>query len=175
MDMELTIEGGVTVDVATKQDIDQHHRWLEERFNRRRADYRMLTGNIPAALLSNTTVALIADFGFPPAGHLYAAQWLAVFPDSPFGAAIANVTAALCIGVPSGHQGSTIYSLADVVLPGLSVPSGTNIPDSAIATAGQHLYVIASGSGLTGGTSSGYNANLGVLIAEDSPQTRAWI
>lgn len=170
-DMEITLEAGVTVDLATKGDLEQHHRWLQERFRAREAVYRVLTQSVPAG--ANT---LLLDFGAPPAGMLYAVQWVAVMADQPFGAAIANVTAAAFVGnanrpVTSSMQANT----NDLVVPGIAVPSTTNVPDLTICRGGQHIYVLVSGSGLVAGTTVGYNANCGVLQAKDEPGTVAWI
>lgn len=172
---ELTVDAGITVDLASKEDIQRHHDWLKKRLGVRRADYRVLTDSVAAAQLSTTNTVLLANFGSPPAGHIYAAQWLSIFPDSPFGAAIANVTAAFGVGPVQGGRSNIHFSLADIILPSISVPSFTNIPDAVLAVGGQQLYVLISGSGVTGGTVTGYNANLGVLIGDDSEETRAWI
>lgn len=173
MGMEVTLEGGVHVDIATRDDVEEIHR--RHRPKPHRAGYRALSNGAQAG-----TGPLLIDFGEPPAGKLYVAQWLTIFPDTPFlgasNATVANVSAALFAGIPRGQSGAgLVYSIGDVIQGGLLVPSNTNLPDDAIAHGGQHLYVVLAGSGLAAGTSVGYNANCGVLIADDDPETIAWV
>lgn len=169
--MEVTLSGGIEIDVATRDDIEQHHDWLKGRLGQRRAEYKELPGGVA----TNSNNPLLIDFGQPPAGRLWAAQWLAIFADDPFGSAIANVTACLFVGVPRYTGAGLSYSINDARMPALAVPASQNVPDSVLARGGQHIFVVLKGSGLAAGTTVGYNANLGVLVAEDSDETRAWI
>lgn len=169
MPVEVVLETGFKVALDTSEDAERRHRELRKQLSRS-AGYRALSAG--AASIAGQ---LLLDFGAPPAGKMYVAQWLTVFGDTPFGAAIANVSAALCAGLPHGQSGSGLtYSQADVIQAALPVPANVNLPDDAIAHGGQHLYVVLAGSGLPG-TIVNFNANCGVLIADDDPETVAWV
>lgn len=165
--MELTVDAGVVIDLATKEDVAQHHKFLEDLLNRRRAGYRTLMAAVPVG-----SGPLVMDLGSPPAGKLYAVQWASVFPDvGSIGAAIASVVGILCVGYPS-----KVPPPGDIANPGFSIPSGQlNVPDVTVVHGGQRLYIVLQGTGLAAGTTVGYNANAGVLIGDDDPKTIAWI
>jgi hypothetical protein len=156
-----------------KAGVEHHHQWLHERLKPRRATYRRISNSVAAA-----AGPLLIDLGGPPAGHIYAPQWVAIFADTPFGAVAAGgaVSAALFIGQSRGSSGANVaYSTDDVVAPGLLVPSILSVPDDVICLGGQHIFVVLSGTGLVAGTTNGYNVNCGLLQADDTPETMAWI
>ena len=173
---ELTVDAGVTIDLASRDDFERHHQWMKDRLGEvRKAYYRVLSANLPLALITNPGPAFI-DVGQPPAGHLYSIQWACVFGDTPFAiTAISNVFGALCIGVPGGSRAVGTFPITDVVSPSVAVPSLIQVPDQVICHGGQHIYLMLQGTGLTAGVTQGYNLNVGVLSATDEPRTLGWV
>lgn len=170
--MEVTLEAGVSIDLATRDDIAQHHRWLQDRLGKPWAEYKVLSGFVAKPAGAGNPVLI--DLGGPPAGLVYALQWVSVFPDVPGQGAISNVFATLYAGAFSLLGAVPNTRPDDVVMPGMVVPTagGQSVPDAVFCRAGQKVFVTLTGSSINGsGTANQWNANVGVLVKRDEPSS----
>lgn len=163
------MEASLSLDIAaTRDELERHHRWLQDRLKPRRASYRVLTGSAP--IVDAVSGLLLIDLGGPPAGLLWALQWIAVFPD-PTATSTGGTTAVLCVGIPTQRG---VLNVGDVVIPQIVVPGQSNLPDSVLARGGQHAYAVLSGA-LSTDTIANFFCNVGALVGDDAPETTAWI
>lgn len=171
---EILLSGGVTVDIATKEDVEAHARRLERLLGRPHARFTKLAGSVESA-----GKPLIVDLGRPPQGMMWEIQWLLVTGVDPFGAAIANVTAAAFVGaVPllaSLAIGPPVTGLdyASAILTSLVVPSTNAVPDKSVVYTNESLYVIFTGTGLVAGGAR-YRVVAGVIELEQRPDALMW-
>jgi hypothetical protein len=175
--MELAVAADVVVDLATKDDLDTHHKRLERILPSRPAGrYYTLSAAGANTVAQPGPTAIAFTPMSPPAGRMWFIQWFAIWQANTqaglLGGAIANLFAALCVGrSPVGGGGPTAIAPAingsDIVMPGLVVPSGNTIPDKTVVKSQQQLYVLIGGSGLSSVT---YNATAGVIDVPDDGQ-----
>lgn len=180
---EITVAGGVVVDVATKDDLAAHHRMLADLTGRKQeGDYVPLFGSstAPAGIGSGPLVIPLVPRS-PAEGLKWALQYLAIFTVVA-GPVIANLNAALMIGrSPVGPGGahpapaSITLDPQQVVLPGLSVPTagGVIIPGKVIIRPAEQLYCVLQGAGLVVGTV--YQATASVLSAPDTREANIYL
>lgn len=158
---ELTVEASFLADLATKDDLAKHHKWLEDRLSGPKALSDVDDGSTAVATLP----VLITFPRRPVAGRLWSINWCSVFLDGQV-APVNNLFADLCIGTPRLAPG-----LSDVVAPGIAVPGYADLRHR-IAKSGQQIYLIVYGSG-TISNSVNINATMGFFDWEDTPQTVA--
>jgi|SRR5215469_17052754 len=179
--MELSVAADIAVDLATKDDLDKHHRKLAEVFTppRGRVYRPWATASTTSGFSGSGPIYLTFDPPRPPAGRMWLAQWVAIWVGtSPAAGAVANLFAAFAIGrAPVGANASfgaagLPVNVADVVIPGQAVPSSINIPDKTQVGKQDAAYVILQGSGLAASTI--YNATLGVLEMDDKEEAFFW-
>lgn len=173
---EVLLDAGITLDIATKDDIAAHHARLEGLLSRPHARYYTNPGSAESGA---GTKPLIIDLGMPPGGLMWYLQWLAITGVDPFGAVIANVTAAAFKGaVPLTSAlslGPPVVGLdfASVIQTSMTVPSTTAMPDKSIIYSNEHLYVIFAGTGLVAGGAR-YRCVAGLLELEQRPDALMW-
>ena len=166
---EVTVAAGIEIDLASREDLERHHDWLRQRLgDRREAKYRVLSGSVAPG----TAPLLLRVGASPPAGLLYVVQWVAIFGDDDTKAAITNVGASLRIGVP--RSPASAVGGVETIIPGLAVPSVANVPDAVFCAPGQQIYVVIGGTASGSGSTNDWNANVGVLVVEDTDAARAW-
>jgi len=182
--MEVTLAGGVVVDVATRDDLAAHHRMLAELAGKREeGDYVPLFGSstAPAGIGSGPLVIPLSPRS-PAAGRVWALQYLAIFTGDGAGAIIANLNATVLIGrSPIGPGGAHPAPAAitidpqEVVLPGLSVPTagGIIVPGKLLVRASEQVYAVLRGSGLVVGTV--YQLAASVLEAEATREANIYL
>jgi len=180
---EITVAGGLVVDVATKEDLAAHHRMLADLTGRRQeADYVPLFGSsvAPAGIGSGPLVIPISPRS-PVAGRVWALQFLSIFTVIA-GPVIASLNAALLIGQspigPGGAHPAPAGITLDpkqVVVPGLAVPTsgGVIIPGKVLCRSGEQVYCVLQGAGLVVGTV--YNATLAALESVDSREANVYL
>jgi hypothetical protein len=171
--MEVQLEAGVSIDLATRADLAAAHERLAGQLpGLVEADYEIK----PAYAVTGTpTKPLLLDFGAPPAGLLWLVEFVSVWGVDPTGngsvAAIANVSGALFVGrilVPDAIATPTIQAEHDrVAVPAFAVPSAFEPPGRVFVRYPDRLYALLSGSGLAAGASV-YHATAGVLKATDT-------
>jgi len=175
--MEVTVAADVMVDLASKDDLRQHHEKLEKLLREpRQRIHRLRAG------ASSKATPIVLDFGVPPMGMFWLPQWCLVWGNDAF-TNVSNVSWVLFAGpLPSGGAlavGPPVTGLdqADPILTGgnsgISVPSAQNIPDKTIVWSRDHLFVVLSGSGLVAGASA-YHACCGVEERPDTEEARTW-
>lgn len=177
---EVLLAGGITIDVATKSDLESHHRRIESMLERPHARFfRAVAGRAPRA--SNAPFAMKFDQGKPPAGMMYLVQWLVITGDDPtVSSAIANVRAALFAG---NMQPDTKYAIvgttldgadfSNMIQSGIVVPSTITIPDKSVVYTGEELYVLMAGSGLSAGAGF-YHATAGIIELPQRADALMW-
>lgn len=181
--MELAVGGSVMVDLATKDDLAEHHRRLKDLFPEKpRGRYYSIygAGATTAAFAGSGPIAVSVNPPFPPAGRLWFVQWVAVFRNGlPAEPTIANLNSAIMVGrAPIGPGGpiaaaiSGAVSDADVVVPGLAVPSNYNVPDKTVVKSETGIYVVLSGAGLAASTT--YVISAGVIDVPDNEEVYFW-
>lgn len=168
--MELTLAGGVVVDVATRDDVAEHHKRLEKLLDaaRPRGQYVPVSG-VGAA----RTAPVVADCGRPPQGRVWMPQWALAQGNDAF-TTVSNVTWALFAGpVPSGGglaNGPPVAGINGRPLltgtnAGIAVPSVQSVPDKSVVFQQENLYAVFAGSGLVAGAVS-YTVWVGVIEVE---------
>lgn len=167
--------------LASRRDLQRYHAGLAELLEPPRGVYRriMATGTTSAGFSGSGPTAITFTPGSPPAGRIWAIQWLAVWVGlTPAGPAVANLNAALMVGsarVGGGQQqapNAVLVNLDDVVVPGLAVPSAVSVPDASIVNSQEILYLLLAGSGLAASTM--YCARAGLLDLPDIPEALLW-
>jgi hypothetical protein len=166
--------GALVIDLATKADLTAHHQRLKEVLKPPRARFTYAFGQVakPAA----NTKPILADCGEPPPGMMWLPQWVTLYGDDPYSAAVANVIAAAFIGsplVPSTNAGATSPPNPQCILANLATPSTQNVPDKVVVYGHERLYVLFVGTGITGGPLN-FHATFGVLELEQSPEALLW-
>lgn len=178
--MELTVAADVMVDLATKDDLHQHHEKLRKLLDKPRGRYYIISGATSNTAAQPGPIAVSFTPQSPPAGRLWFVQWVAVWQANTqaglLAGTIANLFAAVCIGnCPVGPGGPNARAVnvnaGDIAVPGNLVPAGINIPDKTLVKSQQELYVLIGGSGLT---STNYNCTAGVIDVEDVPEALFW-
>jgi hypothetical protein len=175
---EVLLQGGITIDVATKQDIEAHHRRLEAILERPHARFFRANGG-RAPLASNATFAM--SLGKVTSGMMWLVQWIVVTGDDPtVSAAIANVRAALFAG---SMRPDTQYKIVGTTLDGadfgnmlqsgIAVPSTVTIPDKSVVYTGEELYLLFAGSGLSAGAGF-YHATAGIIELPQRADALMW-
>lgn len=178
--MELAVAADVAIDLATKDDLHQHHQNIRKMFEKPGARYYPVSASTTttAAFSGSGPIALTFTPQSPPPGRQWELQWIAVFVGGLlFAVSTANLFAALCIGqAPTGGgaaSGRAVpINMSDVVLPGQNIPIGITLPDKMIVRSQTELYVLIGGSGLAASTV--YNANVGVLDIPDTDEALFW-
>lgn len=180
---EITVAGGMVIDVATKDDLAAHHRMLADLTGgRQEGDYVPLFGSstAPAGIGTGPLVIPLSPRS-PAAGKVWALQYLAIFTIIA-GPVIANLNAALLIGQspigPGGAHpapGAIRLDPQEVVLPGLAVPTagGVIIPGKVLIRAAEQVYCVLQGAGLVVGTV--YQATASVLEAPVSREANIYL
>src|SRR5215467_4114305 len=135
--MEIALEGGVTLDVATRDDLAKHHESLRERIEARvpRGKYYMVQGSgaTTSGFSGSGPIAISFTPQSPPAGRLWFVQWVAVWVGSnPATTAVANLFASLAVGrCPTGPgapiAAAIVPNVADPVVPGQAVPAPISV------------------------------------------------
>lgn len=177
--MEITLAGGVSVDLATSEDLERHQRRIAELVNpERKGHYRRIDGSA-----ASRAAPVLVDLGRPPMGMWWFVQWVLLTGDSPIGATVANVTAgvfagglpspaALAVGPPA-----TGFAVQDCILSGgnsgLGIPTVTTVPDKSVVFETENLYAIFTGSGLAAGAAF-YRATAGVIEVPARNETLFW-
>lgn len=176
--------GGAVIDIASKDDLKRHHDRLEKLMGEARVRgkyYRVIaTGVTGSGFTGSGPIAIAFTPSSPPSGRHWFVQWTSVFVGtSPAAGATANLFAAIMVGRSPVPPGATIsgaflgaLSEADVVLPGLAVPSNVTIPDKTVVKPQDQLYVVLAGSGLAASTV--YVATAGVIDTPDTDETYFW-
>lgn len=159
---ELTVDASVAIDLASKEDIEQHHRWLEARLARPKA----LTDSQNSSVLLATLPILLVFPNRPASGRLWNINWVSVFLDSVV-PPVASVAAELCIG----GVATTTPNLGAPVASGLTVPGYADLRHR-IARANQLIYLVIGGSGSITGTVN-VNATIGYFDWPDTEETVA--
>lgn len=164
---EVTLAGGLAIDLATREDLEEHHELLRrliappdliQRFTR-----------LPGAGKS-TAGPVLVNLGQPPSGLIWLPQWAIFTGNDEFGAAVANVTAALYMGggrppgSVSGNAPTLGTAFSDCIIPAAPVPSVQNIPDKMVCYPTEALYAIFNGTGLVAGAAN-YHVVVGVIEA----------
>lgn len=166
--VELTIAGGGVIDLASREDVEEHHRRLAELLAKPTAHGQRVSG------FANTGAGpLVIDLGTPPMGMLWLPQYLtAGGADVHLGAGnifIANVSAAafagrlvraqeLALGPPVTGE-----DIAGCINAGFQIPQTIQLPDRAAVYGNEHLYVVLAGSGLAAGSATVYRASAFVI------------
>jgi hypothetical protein len=170
---EITVAGGLVLDVATRADLAEHHERLERLLPKPiRGAYRVLNeGTTAPAAVGSGPVAI--DFQAPPQGRMWLLEWATMFVNTPQTGpfiSVAAVASVLAIGpakvnVPSGQ-------LIDPTVPlqiiGTTIPVTINFPDKVIARGGQNVVIYLYGTGLAAGST--YIADLGLIDAEETQE-----
>lgn len=174
--MEVRLEGGVVVDLATRSDHERATGRLASLLERPHSKFeRIAAGKAPRA--GNLIFAL--SLGKPSTGTLWKVQWIVLTGDDPTAAAaIANVRAALFAGsCPPDSQlpvaGTAGLDTAGCMLTGLAVPSTTAVAEMSVVYSNEELYVIFAGTGTVAGAAS-YHATVGVLVLPQTPGALTW-
>lgn len=183
--MEVTLAGGLMVDVATREDLQRHHDTLARAFNAsksQRGDYIPIFGQMtaPTGIGSGPLVIPFNPIK-PVAGKQWALQFVSIYTVVA-GPAIATLNAAVLIGSsPVGpgaaHPSPTglVIPTQEVVIPGLAVPTsgGVIIPGKVLVRPGEQLYCVLQGAGLVAGTE--YHASAAVIEADLNAESVIWI
>ena len=182
---EITAAGGVVIDVATKDDLDRHHKAIESmvKGSRQEGDYIPLFGSstAPAGIGSGPLVIPFSPRS-PAAGKVWAVQYLAIFTGDGAGPVIATLNASVLIGRspvgPGGAHpapGGLNIDPQEVCLPGLSVPTagGIIVPGKLLCRASEQIYCVLRGAGLVVGTV--YQATASVLETEATREANIYL
>lgn len=176
---EILLAGGVTIDVATRDDLEAHHRRLAAYLERPHARYvRPHNGGPPRA--ANLPFAI--GLGRPPMGMMWLIQWVLLMGDDPTSAtAIANVRAAVIVGArptdASMSGGAALVGLdyANVVINGLAVPTPgpVTVPDKNVVHSQEELYAVIGGTGTVAGAAN-YRFTAGCLELPERADSLMW-
>lgn len=166
--------GGAVVDIASSEDMAEHHRRLERLLEGKKSKARLerLRGGKAA-----TATPVVVDLGKPPMGMVWIPQFATAWGNDAF-TSVSNVAWVLFVGpLPSGSTplgvGPPVAGLdqGDPVLTGgnsgISVPSSQSIPDQVIVYPEDNLYAVFAGSGLVAGANS-YKLLVGVIVLPDT-------
>jgi hypothetical protein len=167
--VEIAVAGGAVIDLASTQDLRQHHDRIVDALKRGPfAHFQRLAGSEESG-----AGPLLIDLGTPPSGMIWLPQWVNVFGADAFmgasNASIANVSAAVFAGSLPLEAALKIGppvtgpAWSDVIVPGILVPSSFSMPDKSPVFPNEHLYVLFGGSGLAAGSTGQYWATAGVL------------
>lgn len=172
--MEISLATAVAVEVATKDDLVRHTDRLARLLERPHARYlRAAAGKAPLA--ANHAFAI--SLGKPTAGLLWIVQYVLVTGDDPTNiTAIANTRAAIFVGSPGpDSQMGTGAGLdtAGCIVPGLAIPSLTNLPDKCVVHTDEELYAVLFGTGLSAGAVT-YHFNAGLLELPQTAEALLW-
>lgn len=168
---EITI-GNVTIDIATKKDLDEAREKIEHKFTRDVG--HVVAKNIHFGATPNGTPSWLS-IDPPQSGRLWEVQKFSVaqvgveFSTTPLASAgVALYKTAQSIGLPNQLAYVAGPATADVEIPGIAVPSFVSIRGKAIIVrAGYRLVVGFSGSGTIGASFAG---NISVIEIDDTPE-----
>lgn len=166
------------IDIATKEDVVDHHRRLEKLLSRPQAQGRLLAaGTVSGNPVTNAPYLSLQK---PPAGSLWIVQWVRTQQNDP-GTAAANVNMVGYLGSGAlGKQvpvsaGGTGGEDANAFTAPLAVPSLTGMPDKIVVYPTQELYFLVIGTAGNIGAGVNYKVTVGVLQVVNSPEALTWI
>jgi hypothetical protein len=178
--MEVVLAGGAMIDLATREDVQEHHERLRRYLEKPKGRYYRVSGSgaTTAGFSGSGPIAVSFTPQSPPDGFWWLVQWFSCWVGTSIAAgAVANLNAALMVGqCPTGPGApvarAIVPSLSDVAIPGLAVPSGTNVPDKTVITGQDQLYALLAGSALAASTT--YNLLAGVVEVPAEGETLFW-
>lgn len=172
--MEVTLAGGAVVDIASREDVAEHHRRLEQLLEGKKSKARLERLRTGKAA---TATPVVLDLGRPPMGLVWLPQYATAWGNDAF-TSVSNVAWVLFAGpLPSGNPalavGPPVAGLdqGDPILTGgnsgISVPSTQSVPDQVVVYPQDNLYAVFAGSGLVAGANS-YKILVGVIVLPDT-------
>lgn len=173
--MELRLAGGAVIDLATREDLAAEMAAIRDVLERPHGRFQRAS-NGKAPLAANHAFAI--SLGKPPAGMLWLVQYVLLMGDDPTNTTtIANVRAGVFVG--SSGPDSSILNAAQLdapgcIVPALSVPSLTAVPDKTVVHTNEELYAVFFGTGLSAGASGGYHFNAGLLELPQKAEALLW-
>lgn len=183
--VEVTLAGGLVVDVATKDDLQRHHESLRDELIRLIGEkrdvqaYRIYGSSTTTSGFTGTGPIPIAfNPTSPPSGRLWVVQFVTAWVGTTVAAGTtANLNCAVMCGQsPSGGGliGRAVnVNVSDVVIPTQAVPNPpTGTPDVFVVKSENQLYVLLAGSALAASTV--YNAAALVIDLPAVPGAVIW-
>jgi hypothetical protein len=181
--VEVTLAGGLVVDVATKGDLQHHHERIEKILGERKdvRAYRISGSGATTAGYAGGAGPIAISFTpmSPPAGRIWLVKWVTVWVGTTVAAGTTNnLNCAVMVGrCPTGPgapiQAAIVPIISDVVIPTQTVPPPAGgVPSVLEVKSEQQLYVLLAGDALA--VSTVYNCAAIVVDAPDVPGAILW-